>query len=68
MQFSYQLDSLLFGFLLGEGFIFTWILEPVIKEVRVAEDLWEEEVEQGPEFMEIILKRSASEQQFAFSS
>jgi hypothetical protein len=38
-------------------------VEPFIKVLRVSKNLWQEKVEQSPEFVQVVLKWSSSQQQ-----
>ena len=38
-------------------------VEPLVEILRTAEDLGQQEIKQSPQFMEVVLQRSAGEQQ-----
>ncbi len=68
MQLTDQLDALLLGLLLGQRLTIVAIVEPVVEKFRIAEYFWQQEVEQGPQLMQIILERGPRQQQFALST
>lgn len=66
MQLANQLDTFLLSVLLRQGdFGLAAVLEPVVEEFGLAEYFGEEEVEQAPELVQVVLEGGASQQQFA---
>jgi hypothetical protein len=66
VQLTNQLDVFLFGLdACRVGPCFCRVVEPVVKELRIAEDLGKQEIKQTPKLMQIVLQGSSSQEQLA---
>ncbi len=68
MELTDHVHVAFFNLLLG-FFVFFSVhtVEPVVKHFGVRKYFWEKEVQQTPEFMEIVLERGSSEEELALS-